>query len=78
MTPSSHPKKTRRYTRFMRTDALLEAADCALRTLWAEPKAARPVPEPAQEPPTLCETEQRLSGALMRVNHVGEVCAQAL
>jgi ubiquinone biosynthesis monooxygenase Coq7 len=27
---------------------------------------------------TLSEAERRLSGALMRVNHVGEVCAQAL
>ena len=26
----------------------------------------------------LTEAEQRLSGALMRVNHVGEICAQAL
>ena len=29
-------------------------------------------------PPVLSESERRLSGALMRVNHVGEVCAQAL
>lgn len=33
----------------------------------------------AQGPePDLDEAERRLSGALMRVNHVGEVCAQAL
>jgi ubiquinone biosynthesis monooxygenase Coq7 len=34
---------------------------------------------PAQAPtPALSAEERRLSGALMRVNHVGEVCAQAL
>ncbi len=30
------------------------------------------------KPPMLSDGERRLSGALMRVNHVGEVCAQAL
>jgi 3-demethoxyubiquinol 3-hydroxylase len=42
--------------------------------------AGRPCPTPggAQPAPTLDAAERRLSGALMRVNHVGEVCAQAL
>jgi ubiquinone biosynthesis monooxygenase Coq7 len=30
------------------------------------------------EPPELTEAEKSLSAALMRVNHVGEICAQAL
>ena len=30
------------------------------------------------EPPELTEAEKSLSASLMRVNHVGEVCAQAL
>lgn len=63
----------------MHTDALLSAADSALRTLFVTPRATRPcntLPESTQ--PTLDETERALSGALMRVNHVGEVCAQAL
>jgi ubiquinone biosynthesis monooxygenase Coq7 len=64
----------------MNADALIHAADSALRTLLATPHAARPTPlaraQDAAEP--LTEAEKRLSGALMRVNHVGEVCAQAL
>lgn len=62
------------------TDRLLSAADSGLRTLFATPRAARPNPalNAAPEAATLSPSEQRLSGALMRVNHVGEVCAQAL
>ena len=61
------------------TDRLLTAADSGLRTLLAPPRAARPSPAAqAADPAPLTEDEKRLSGALMRVNHVGEVCAQAL
>lgn len=60
------------------TDALLTAADTALRTLFAPPRAAAPTPQPPQPGTALSEAEKRLSAALMRVNHVGEVCAQAL
>ncbi|MFZ5566831.1 MAG: 2-polyprenyl-3-methyl-6-methoxy-1,4-benzoquinone monooxygenase [Pseudomonadota bacterium] len=60
------------------TDALLTAADTALRTLFAPPRAASPTPRPESPPSKLSETDKRLSAALMRVNHVGEVCAQAL
>jgi ubiquinone biosynthesis monooxygenase Coq7 len=61
-----------------RTDALLTAADTALRTLLAPPRAAHPTPRPAEPDRELTPEEKRLSAALMRVNHVGEVCAQAL
>lgn len=58
-------------------DELLGIADRALRTLAAEPVAARPYP--VQQPSDqLSDDERRESAALMRVNHVGEVCAQAL
>jgi len=61
-------------------DAWLVAADNALRTLAGVAHAGRPYParqvHADQEP--LPEPERRLSGALMRVNHVGEICAQAL
>lgn len=60
-------------------DTLLIAADSALRTLFAQPRATRlcaTLPEHAPLP--LADTDRQLSGALMRVNHVGEVCAQAL
>jgi ubiquinone biosynthesis monooxygenase Coq7 len=60
------------------TDALLTAADTALRTLFAPPRATHPTPQPASPGQALGEADKRLSAALMRVNHVGEVCAQAL
>lgn len=62
------------------TDALLNAADSALRTLFVTPRASREcptLPEHASDA-ELGDDERALSGALMRVNHVGEVCAQAL
>ncbi|MBS3995758.1 MAG: 2-polyprenyl-3-methyl-6-methoxy-1,4-benzoquinone monooxygenase [Hydrogenophaga sp.] len=63
----------------MQTDAILTAADSALRTLFVRPRATRTcntVPETTGE--ALSDADRALSGALMRVNHVGEVCAQAL
>lgn len=59
-------------------DRLLSAADNALRTLSGASHAARPCPRPETAEVALDEVQKRLSGALMRVNHVGEVCAQAL
>lgn len=59
-------------------DALLIALDTALRTVSGANHAARPCPRAAAEDPPLSDAERRLSGSLMRVNHVGEVCAQAL
>ncbi len=58
-------------------DTGLQAIDSALRTLSGVAKArrARPLTQQAAE---LTLAERRLSGALMRVNHVGEVCAQGL
>ena len=61
------------------TDRLLSAADSTLRTLLAPPQASRPNPAAAVPTATvLTDAERRLSGALMRVNHVGEICAQGL
>jgi len=59
-------------------DTVLTTADSALRTLFAKPRASRPCPTVASERTMLSAPEKALSGALMRVNHVGEVCAQAL
>lgn len=67
---------TRAVTTF--SDALLTAADTALRTLFAPPRGSRSVPKPAQADGELSAEDKRLSASLMRVNHVGEVCAQAL
>lgn len=59
-------------------DAWLEAADGARRTLAGGASATRPSPAAAVPDGELSSADQRLAGALMRVNHVGEVCAQAL
>lgn len=59
-------------------DALWIAADNALRTLSGTNRASRPCPTAGVDSVPLPPDERRLSGALMRVNHVGEVCAQAL
>jgi ubiquinone biosynthesis monooxygenase Coq7 len=61
-------------------DELIASADLALRTLHRGARAGRPMPRSAApaDDAALTTQERRLSGALMRVNHVGEVCAQAL
>lgn len=59
-------------------DSVLAVADAALRTLFAKPHSTRPAPRPDAPPGMLSEAERHEAGALMRVNHVGEVCAQAL
>ncbi|MGE8686335.1 MAG: 2-polyprenyl-3-methyl-6-methoxy-1,4-benzoquinone monooxygenase [Achromobacter sp.] len=60
-------------------DALLAEADRALRVLSGSATAGRPYPATADEAPqALSAQEKRHAAGLMRVNHVGEVCAQAL
>jgi len=59
-------------------DSAIAVADAALRTLFAKPHATRPTPQPESPSGPLNDAERREAGALMRVNHVGEVCAQAL
>jgi 3-demethoxyubiquinol 3-hydroxylase len=63
-------------------DPFIISLDNALRTLSGVSRASRPNPgaQLAAMPPTeeLTPDERQLAGSLMRVNHVGEVCAQAL
>ena len=59
-------------------DSLLNAADSALRTLFSKPRAASVCPTLADQTTQLDPIESRSAASLMRVNHVGEVCAQAL
>ena len=59
-------------------DKYLVAADMALRTLFATPHASQASPAQTLAEAELNPAQKRLAGALMRVNHVGEVCAQAL
>ena len=59
-------------------DTFINAADSALRTLFAKPHASRTCPTVPGQATELSTPDKALAGALMRVNHVGEVCAQAL
>jgi 3-demethoxyubiquinol 3-hydroxylase len=57
-------------------DPFIAAAGRGLRALAAPAHASRPYPGTA--PSTLNDSQRRESAALMRVNHAGEVAAQAL
>ena len=67
-------------------DTPIIALESALRTLFAKTAASKPCSTlplhvPGQADPAsqaLSPDEKNHAGALMRVNHVGEVCAQAL
>jgi ubiquinone biosynthesis monooxygenase Coq7 len=59
-------------------DQWVAAADRALRTLAANPPATRASPASTVQATALSEPDRRDASALMRVNHVGEVCAQAM
>ncbi len=63
---------------FNSIDRLITEFDKALRTLAATPASARATPGNTFSEAQLSETEKRHAAALMRVNHCGEVCAQAL
>lgn len=60
------------------TDALIAEFDRGLRTLWGTPHTGRPSPSQGVAEGELQPGERRHAAALMRVNHSGEVCAQAL
>ena len=59
-------------------DRFIVSVDNALRTVSGAVHASRPSPAAGVADADLDPDQRRLSGALMRVNHVGEVCAQAL
>ncbi|PIG27411.1 ubiquinone biosynthesis monooxygenase Coq7 [Janthinobacterium sp. 35] len=59
-------------------DRLIVGADKALRVIAGVASASRPSPAAHAPDAELSAAEQRHSAGLMRVNHVGEVCAQAL
>lgn len=59
-------------------DNFIISADTAVKTIFGGHAAARAVPKSDIEQEFLSATERALSTGLMRVNHVGEVCAQAL
>ena len=66
---------TRRLTA---VDRWIDAAQRALETVAGDPPALRRNPADAQPDIVLDDDERRHAAGLMRINHVGEVCAQAL
>ncbi|PNS09192.1 2-polyprenyl-3-methyl-6-methoxy-1,4-benzoquinone monooxygenase [Solilutibacter silvestris] len=61
-----------------RLDALLADAQNAVQTVAGRPQAERPNPGNGEADLVLDAPERRHAAGLMRINHVGEVCAQAL
>jgi ubiquinone biosynthesis monooxygenase Coq7 len=59
-------------------DQLILQFDKALRTVFASAPTARPVPGADLPEADMDDAERRHAAALMRIDHVGEVCAQAL
>src|SRR5688500_15019262 len=59
-------------------DSFIAELDRALRAIAGVHDGHRPTPAGAAREADLTEDERRHAAALMRVNHVGEVCAQAL
>ncbi|WP_269533061.1 2-polyprenyl-3-methyl-6-methoxy-1,4-benzoquinone monooxygenase [Chitinimonas sp. BJYL2] len=59
-------------------DRLITEFDRALRTVFAPASTVRPRPDATLAEPELSAEEKRHAAGLMRVNHCGEVCAQAL
>jgi ubiquinone biosynthesis monooxygenase Coq7 len=59
-------------------DRLLADAQRALETVLARPAAERPNPASTRADVVLDDDQRRHAAGLMRINHVGEVCAQAL
>ena len=59
-------------------DSFIIELDTGLRTLLARPHSVRAHPDAELFDTDLTEAEKAHASALMRVNHTGEVCAQAL
>jgi ubiquinone biosynthesis monooxygenase Coq7 len=60
-------------------DRVVIGLDQALRTVFGRPPSAgRPNPADSQEEADLSEEERVRASRLMRINHTGEICAQAL
>ncbi len=64
--------------RLSSSDRLINEFDKALRSMFVKPQAERISPADAIEENELDVQQTKLSIELMRVNHTGEVCAQAL
>jgi ubiquinone biosynthesis monooxygenase Coq7 len=59
-------------------DSVIVEFDKGLRSLFSQAHSIRPHPDAGIEDVDLGESEKKTAVALMRVNHCGEICAQAL
>lgn len=59
-------------------DSLIIGFDKGLRTLFSPAHSVRPHPDKEIAEGELSDSEKQKAAALMRVNHSGEICAQAL
>ncbi|MDO5506511.1 MAG: demethoxyubiquinone hydroxylase family protein, partial [Pseudoxanthomonas suwonensis] len=59
-------------------DRLLIEAQRALDTVFGRPVAQRPNPATGLAEADMDDAQRRHVAGLMRINHVGEICAQAL
>jgi len=59
-------------------EAVILQIDKALRTVFASASSRRPYPDQGLNEPELSDADKRHAAGLMRINHSGEVCAQAL
>jgi len=73
MTQAQHPK-----AQLNPTDRFISSLDQTLRSLAGAYRPGRPAPRAEASAVKLDPAQKALAGALMRVNHVGEICAQAL
>lgn len=62
----------------MNIDTLISTFDNGLRTVFAKAQTVRKLPSADVPEANLSSEEKAHAAALMRINHVGEVCAQAL
>lgn len=62
----------------MLIDTLITTFDTGLRTVLTTAHASRARPDAATDETPLSDAQKQQAAALMRINHVGEVCAQAL
>jgi len=63
---------------FSPLDRLLGHCERALEAIAGQPPAQRPSPAGELADPAMDDAERRHAAGLMRINHTGEVCAQAL
>lgn len=59
-------------------DRFIIEFDKGLRTLFAKAPTARPYPDANIADAAMTDAEKKHAAALMRINHTGEICAQAL